>query len=50
MMNYMKAIDPTFNTHIFTYTDTDSLHILGEHKNKLEKLGMIKSKEDASLG
>ena len=49
-MNYMKAIDPTLKTHIFTYTDTDSLHILGEHKNKLEKLGMIKSKEDASLG
>ena len=37
MMNYMKAIDPTLKTHIFTYTDTDSLHILGEHKNKLEK-------------
>ena len=46
----MKAIDPTLKTHIFTYTDTDSLHILGERKNKLEKLGMIKSKEDASLG
>jgi hypothetical protein len=50
MMNYMKAIDPTLKTHIFTYTDTDSLHILGEHKDKLMKLGMIKSKEDSSLG
>ena len=50
MMNYMKAIDPTLKTHIFTYTDTDSLHILGKYKNKLEKLGMIKSKDEASLG
>jgi hypothetical protein len=50
MMNYMKAIDPTLKTHVFTYTDTDSLHILGEHKDKLMKLGMIKSKEDSSLG
>ena len=50
MLNYMKAIDPTLKTHIFTYTDTDSLHILGEYKNKLESLGMIKSKDNASLG
>ena len=49
-MNYMKAVDPTLKTHIFTYTDTDSLHILGEHKNKLEKMGMIKTKKEASLG
>lgn len=50
MLNYMKAIDPTLKSHIFTYTDTDSLHILGEHAEKLEKMGMIKTKDKASLG
>jgi len=50
MLNYMKAIDPTLKTPIFTYTDTDSLHILGEHEMKLRELGYIKNKNDASLG
>ena len=50
MMNYMKAIDPTLKTHIFTYTDTDSLHIKGEYKDKLEELGMIKTGDECSLG
>ena len=49
-MNYMKAIDPTLKTHIFTYTDTDSLHIKGEYKDKLEELGMIKTGDECSLG
>lgn len=50
MLIYMKAIDPTLKTHIFTYTDTDSLHILGEHAEKLKKLGYIKDKSKSSLG
>jgi len=50
MMNYIKAIDPTLKTHIFTYTDTDSIHILGKHADKLRSLGMIKDKKNASLG
>jgi hypothetical protein len=50
MMNYMKAIDPTLKTHVFTYTDTDSLHMLGNHAQKLREMGMIKPKNEASLG
>ena len=50
MLNYMKAIDPTLQTHIFTYTDTDSLHMYGKYHKKLTDLGMIKDKNDASLG
>jgi hypothetical protein len=46
----MKAIDPTLKTHIFTYTDTDSIHILGKHAEKLKRLGMIKDKDNSSLG
>lgn len=42
MLKYMKTIDPTLKTHIFTYTDTDSLHIMGEHYKKLKELGVIK--------
>jgi hypothetical protein len=30
MLNYMKAIGPTLTRMVFTYTDTDSLHIMGE--------------------
>ena len=42
MLNYMKIIDPTLKTHVFSYTDTDSLHIMGEHYKKFKELGMIK--------
>ena len=42
MLNYMKIIDPTLKTHVFSYTDTDSLHIMGEHYKKFKDLGMIK--------
>ena len=49
-MNYFKAIDPTLKTHIFSYSDTDSMHILDNHAQKLKGLGMIKSKNEASLG
>jgi hypothetical protein len=50
MLNYFEAIDPSLQTMIFTYTDTDSMHILGKHAEKLKELGYIKSKEDAKLG
>ena len=49
MQFYMKLIDPTFRTFIFTYTDTDSLHIIGEHYFKLKELGYILPKEQAKL-
>jgi len=50
MLYYMKAIDPTLKTHVFTYTDTDSLHILGNQAKILVEKGLIKPKNEASLG
>jgi hypothetical protein len=50
MLNYMKVIDPSLKTHIFTYTDTDSLHIIGKYADILKEKGYIKSKENSSLG
>lgn len=50
MLNYMLAIDPSLKTHVFTYTDTDSLHIIGKYAQKLQNLGMIETKKNASLG
>ena len=41
MLFYMKAIDPTLETMAFTYTDTDSLHIMGEAYLRLIKMGLI---------
>ena len=50
MLFYMKEIDPTLNSAVFTYTDTDSLHISGEAYLSLMKKGLIKTKKDATLG
>ncbi len=50
MLFYMKEVDPTLKSLIFTYTDTDSLHISGEAWAKLHEKGLIKSKKDATLG
>lgn len=50
MLTYMKAIDPTLKTCTFTYSDTDSIHILGKDYEKLLKLGYIKTKANAKLG
>jgi len=50
MLYYMKAIDPTLKNPIFSYTDTDSLHINGNAYLTLLKKGLVKSKKDASLG
>ena len=50
MLFYMKAIDPTLKTTVFTYTDTDSLHITGDAHKKLQALGYITTKKDARLG
>ena len=50
MLYFMKSIDPTLKQQIFTYTDTDSLHILGCDAEKLIKLGLIKPKHEAKLG
>lgn len=50
MLVYMKAIDPTLKSKIYTYTDTDSIHVDSDGYNKLKVLGYIKSKEDSQLG
>jgi hypothetical protein len=50
MLTYFKAVDPTLTTNIFTYTDTDSMHIVGKHADKLREMGYIKSKKNSKLG
>lgn len=50
MLHIMKLIDPTLKEMIFTYTDTDSLHISAESYFKLLDLGFIKDKKNAELG
>ena len=50
MLYYMKAIDPTLQSLIFTYSDTDSLHITGDKYYKLLELGYGKEKKKAKLG
>jgi hypothetical protein len=50
MLHYMEAINPTLETVVFTYTDTDSLHLTGEAHIKLVALGWIKDKKNAELG
>jgi hypothetical protein len=50
MLYFMKAIDPTLTTQIFTYTDTDSLHIFGEHYKLLKEKGLIVDKKNSKLG
>ncbi len=50
MLFYMKEIDPTLKSMIFTYTDTDALHISGEAYWNLKNKGLIKPKSEAELG
>ena len=40
-LNILSAIDPTLEKHTMTYSDTDSLHILGEYYDKLNNAGLI---------
>lgn len=50
MLDYMKVIDPSLKSMIFTYTDTDSLHLMAKDAQKLIDKGYIVSKKDAKLG
>jgi hypothetical protein len=50
MLHYMEAVDPTLETVVFTYTDTDSLHLTSFAHKKLLDLGYIKEKKNAQLG
>ena len=40
-LKFLEGIDPTIETQITTYLDTDSLHILGKHFKILKQKGMI---------
>ncbi len=46
----MQKIDPTLKTIVFTYTDTDSLHITGQAYKILKGLGLIVPKSESKLG
>ena len=46
MLNIMEKIDPTLQTPIFNYTDTDSLHISGESYEKLVSLGVVRDDKE----
>ena len=50
MIFYMSIIDPTLKTPVFTYSDTDSLHILGKHYYKVLDAGYIKPKSAPEIG
>lgn len=50
MLTYMKEIDPTLTSCVFTYTDTDSMHMSGEAYEQLKQKGMIKEKKESKLG
>ena len=40
-LQFLETIDPTIESEITTYLDTDSLHISGKHYDKLKKAKMI---------
>lgn len=50
MLIFMKTIDPTLQSMIFSYSDTDSLHIEGKYYKQLKELGLIKDKKDSEVG
>jgi len=50
MISFMKEIDPSLKSILFTYTDTDSLHISGEAYFNLKEKGLIKDKNNSKLG
>ena len=50
MLNYMKQIDPKLESCVFTYHDTDSLHIFAESYHKLLAKGLIMDSDNSDLG
>jgi hypothetical protein len=41
MLDTFKVVDPTLTSLIFTYTDTDSLHITNDKLELFEKAGLL---------
>jgi len=50
MLFFMKSVDPTLKSQIYTYTDTDSLHLKSEAHKILVSKGLILPKSDSRLG
>lgn len=50
MLHFMKAVDPTLKSQIFTYTDTDSLHLKSYAYKILVEKGLILPKSQSKLG
>ena len=50
MLFFMKVIDPSLKSFMFTYTDTDSLHIKADGYRKLIEKGYIIPKDQSKLG
>jgi hypothetical protein len=51
IMNFFcEAVDKSLESSIFTYTDTDSLHLKASSYKKLVELGYIVTKDKAELG
>lgn len=50
MLNFMKMCDKDLKEHVVTYSDTDSLHLMGELYENLKSYGVYKSKKDSEFG
>lgn len=50
MLTYLKEIDPTLTGDLFSYSDTDSIHITAKAYNVLRKKGLINEGEEDRLG
>jgi hypothetical protein len=50
MLHYMKQIDPSLHSAVFSYMDTDSLHIQGWAYKMLKSKGLIMDSETSDLG
>jgi hypothetical protein len=50
MLQYMRMIDPTLHSPVFTYMDTDSMHVSGEAHQRLMDLGVVMDEDDSGLG
>lgn len=50
MMKYFKAVDPSLQSLVFTYGDTDSMRVFGGEHQKLRDMGYIVPKKAATLG
>lgn len=50
MLEFMKEIDPTLESCVFSYHDTDSLHIKADAYHKLLQKGFVQESGDSDLG